>query len=137
MKTHLIVSYSLRKERFCIYLHTPRHLSVLFIAKSLSSWMHENKIIKCLRRSKQTVRNDMRYAVFCAVIWRTLHLFFLLFHFIFELHSISMVMINNVKNELINATENCLLNNFSARHFFYQVNNSLSIPFSCDQDQGV
>ena len=64
-------------------------------------------------------------------------IFFLLFHFIFELHSISMVMINIVKNELINATENCLLNIFSARHFFDQVNNSLSIPFSCDQDQGV
>ena len=42
---------------------------------------------------------------------------FFLFHFIFELLGIFMVMINIVKIELINATENCLLNIFSFGNF--------------------
>ena len=44
--------------------------------------------------------------------------FFLLFHSIFELFSIFMVMINIVKIELIKATESCLLNIFSVWIFF-------------------
>ena len=53
---------------------------------------------------------------------------FFLFHFIFELLSIFMLMINIVKIELINPTENCLLSIFTVRKFFYQLNYSLRIP---------
>ena len=53
--------------------------------------------------------------------------FFFLFHFIFELLSISMVTINIVKIELINAAENLLLNIISASSFFSQSHYSLSI----------
>ena len=42
---------------------------------------------------------------------------FFLFHFIFELLSIFMVMINIVKIEFINATKNYLLHIFSVRIF--------------------
>ena len=40
-----------------------------------------------------------------------------LFHFIFDLFSIFMVMINIKKIELINPTESCLSNIFSAESF--------------------
>lgn len=69
----------------------------------------------------------MRYAVFCPFIWQTLYHFFL-FHLIFELLSIPMVMINIVKLKLINTTEICLLNIFSVRHFFLQ--NELLLIYS-------
>ena len=46
---------------------------------------------------------------------RSLHLF--LVHFVFELLGIFMVVINIAEIELINATENFLLNNFSIRFF--------------------
>ena len=46
------------------------------------------------------------------------YIFSFLFHFILELLSISMVMINIVKFELINTSENRLLNIFSVRIFF-------------------
>ena len=42
---------------------------------------------------------------------------FYLFHFIFELLCILMVMINIAKNKLIHATEYWLLNSFSVRLF--------------------
>ena len=42
---------------------------------------------------------------------------FFLFHFTFELHNIFMVMINIVKIESTNATENCLIN-ISLLEFF-------------------
>ena len=60
---------------------------------------------------------------------------FFLFHLIFELLGIFMVMINIIKIELINNTENCWLNIFSIRDVFYQLNYFLSIPFSFGQDQ--
>ena len=41
-----------------------------------------------------------------------------LLHFIFELLSIFLIMINIVKIELTNATENFLANVSSARNFF-------------------
>ena len=43
---------------------------------------------------------------------------FFLFHLIFEFLSFFMVMRNIVKIELINATENCLVNILSVRNFF-------------------
>ena len=46
-----------------------------------------------------------------------------------------MVMINIIKIELINNTENCWLNIFSVRDVFYQLNYFLSIPFWFGQDQ--
>ena len=55
---------------------------------------------------------------------------FFLFHFIFEFLSLFMVMRNFVKIKLINATENCLVNIFSVRKFFYQLNFSLSLIFT-------
>ena len=62
----------------------------------------------------------MRYAVFHAfiMIGMTSLTSFFLFHFIFELLGIFMVMINIAKIELIIATENYLLNIFSVITFF-------------------
>ena len=79
------------------------------------------KFCTCLGPSKQNTRYDRRCAIFTS---------FFLFHFIFELHNILMVMINVVKIESVNATENCLVNIFSVRTFFYQSNYSLSISVS-------
>ena len=45
--------------------------------------------------------------------------FLFLFLFVFELLGIFMVMIKIIKMELINATENCLINIFSARNYFF------------------
>ena len=59
-----------------------------------------------------------------------------LFHLIFELLGIFMVMINIIKIELINTAENCWLSIFSVRIVFYQLNYFLSIPFLFGQDQG-
>ena len=72
----------------------------------------------------------MRYAIFRTFICYIPRIF--QFHFIFELRSIFMVMINIVKIEL---TGNFLLNVSSVRFFFYRENYSLSIPFSFGQDQ--
>ena len=46
-------------------------------------------------------------------------------------------MIDIVNIELINTTENYLLDIFSVNMFFYQLDYSWSTPVSCGQDQGV
>ena len=83
----------------------------------------------------------MRYAVFHAfiTIGMTSLTSFFLFHFIFELLGIFMVMINIAKIELIIATENYLLNIFSIKTFFtnWIIFYPSYILFSFDQDQGV
>ena len=53
---------------------------------------------------------------------------FLLFSLILELLSIFMVMINTSKIELINATENCLLNFSSVRNSFLPIELFLILP---------
>ena len=63
--------------------------------------------------------------------------FVCLFHLIYELFGIFMVMINIVKIELINATENRLLNISQLEFSFPQMNYSFFIPFSFSQDQGI
>ena len=62
---------------------------------------------------------------------------FFLFHLVFELLDIFRVMVDIVKIQLVSANENCMLNIFFSIRFFYQLNYSLSIPFSFGQDQGV
>ena len=46
----------------------------------------------CLRRSKENFRCDIGYDVANSCIYMTDHISFCLFHFIFELRSIFMVM---------------------------------------------
>ena len=60
---------------------------------------------------------DMLYSMHLFVTDMTGLTFFLLLHFTFELLGIFMVITNIVKIELINATENCLLNIFSVKIF--------------------
>ena len=62
----------------------------------------------------------LRYTIFRAFIWQIWQVWLTscLFHFIFELLSVFMSMINIVKIELINANEHWLLNNFSIRNLF-------------------
>ena len=80
----------------------------------------------------------MRYAVFRAFVWQIWQVWlFLLFHFILHLLIIFMVLINIFKIELINASGNYLLNLFSIKNFFYQLNCSLFITFSFVPDQGL
>ena len=82
--------------------------------------MLEPKFCTYLRRSKQNAWNDTTYAVFCAFIYMpdiTSLSSFLLFHFIFELLGIIMLIMNIIKTELINATESFWLNIFSVRNF--------------------
>ena len=59
---------------------------------------------------------------------------------IHELLSIFIVMLNNVKIELINATENCMSNIKNCQMLkilVCQLNCALPILFSLGQDQGV
>ena len=98
----------------------------------MSSWMLDAKILYKLETLKTICW--LWYEI-CCILWiyMTGLTSFFLFNFTFELVSFFMVMINSVKIELINATENCRLNIFSVGNFFYQLNHSLSIPFSCGQ----
>ena len=82
-----------------------------------------------------SIIRDMQYSVHLYDRYYKSYFFFL-FNLIFELLGILMVIIN-IKMELINATENCLLNVFSVRNFYYQLNHSLSILFSFGQNQCV
>ena len=78
-----------------------------------------------------------RYGASCSFIQHKAYLTsFFLFHLIFELLGIFMVMINIIKIELINTAENCWLSILSVRIVFYQLNYFLSIPFLFGQDQG-
>ena len=93
-----------------------KNRKIFYLATLTPSFINSNhsQVLECLRlkfctslkRSKQNARYDMRYAVFRALIWQTLNLFFL-FYFILELFSISVVMINIAKIELINTTKIC------------------------------
>ena len=61
-----------------------------------------------------------------------------LLHFIFELLSIFMVMMNIVNIELINATENCQLNIFSVRNSFLPTELFLTYPiFMWSRSRGI
>ena len=93
-----------------------KNRKIFYLATLTPSFINSNhsQVLECLRlkfctslkRSKQNARYDMRYAVFRALIWQTLNLFFL-FYFILELFSISVVMINIAKIELINTSKIC------------------------------
>ena len=61
-----------------------------------------------------------------------------LLHFIFELLSIFMVMMNIVNIELINATEKCQLNIFSVRNSFLPTELFLTYPiFMWSRSRGI
>ena len=63
---------------------------------------------------------------------------YFLLHFIFELLSIFMVMMNIVNIELINATENCQLNIFSVRNSFLPTELFLIYPiFMWSRSRGI
>ena len=62
---------------------------------------------------------------------------FFLFDFIFDLLNVFKVMINIVKTELINATENWLENILSVIIFLLPAGLFPIFPFTFGQDQGV
>ena len=100
------------KNRKIFYLAT---LTSSFVNFNYSSWILQAKILYMLQKLK--TKFEVWYGICCfhAFIWQTS---FLVFHFIFELLSIFMVMRNIVKIEWIITTENCLANIFSVGNIF-------------------
>ena len=119
--TSALLYVSIKQSRLKILRYPPLFILRL---KFVPGWITQNML---------DIIWAMLYYASILQIWQARCLF--LFSFVFELPSI-FVMLSIVKAQLVNATENCVLNIFCL-NFFYRLNYSLSIIFPFGQDEGV